>query len=161
MRPLPFTNKNDAPSITRRHFIRRHPQLDKLFSIVGGKLTTYRSLAEEAVDLLFRELGRSSPSGMPRRQALLPGATADFETFSDDFQSTTSRLSEASRESFVASLRSPGDSLVMDLVAEDLVTRAKFSTRKPERLPPKWFLRLSRSLHSRSRIACCDARWLV
>ena len=58
VRPLPFTNEQDEQSITRRHFIREHPRLSNLFSIVGGKLTTYRSLAEECVDLVFRKLGK-------------------------------------------------------------------------------------------------------
>lgn len=61
VRPLPFTSGQGEQSITRRHFIRPHPQLSNLFSIVGGKLTTYRSLAEEAVDLIGRELGKKLP----------------------------------------------------------------------------------------------------
>lgn len=61
IRPLPFTNDTDEQSITRRHFIRLHPRFKNLFSLVGGKLTTYRSLAEEVVDLVFSKLGRSSP----------------------------------------------------------------------------------------------------
>jgi glycerol-3-phosphate dehydrogenase len=55
VRPLP------NQSSTRRHFIREHPQLPNLLSIVGGKLTTYRSLSEECVDLIFRKLGKTSP----------------------------------------------------------------------------------------------------
>ena len=55
VRPLP------NQSSTRRHFIRKHPQLPNLLSIVGGKLTTYRSLAEECVDLIFRKLGKKPP----------------------------------------------------------------------------------------------------
>ncbi len=51
VRPLPWTRNEDEQSITRRHFIREHPRLKNLLSIVGGKLTTYRSLAEECVDL--------------------------------------------------------------------------------------------------------------
>jgi glycerol-3-phosphate dehydrogenase len=61
VRPLPVTAEKDEQSITRRHFIREHPQLPNLLSIVGGKLTTYRSLAEECVDLIFRKLGKNSP----------------------------------------------------------------------------------------------------
>jgi len=61
VRPLPNTDDKDEQSITRRHFIREHPQLRNLLSIVGGKLTTYRSLAEECVDLIFRKLGKNSP----------------------------------------------------------------------------------------------------
>jgi len=61
VRPLPVTGDKDEQRITRRHFIREHPQLPNLLSIVGGKLTTYRSLAEECVDLIFRKLGKDPP----------------------------------------------------------------------------------------------------
>src|SRR5215217_4445012 len=64
VRPLPVTGDKDEQSITRRHFLREHPQLPNLLSIVGGKLTTYRSLAEECVDLIFKKLGKDSPPCM-------------------------------------------------------------------------------------------------
>jgi glycerol-3-phosphate dehydrogenase len=74
VRPLARTGDKDEQSITRRHFIREHPRLRNLLSIVGGKLTTYRSLAEECVNTVFRKLGRPSP---PCRTAevLLPGVS--------------------------------------------------------------------------------------
>jgi glycerol-3-phosphate dehydrogenase len=62
VRPLPVTGDKEEQSITRRHFIREHPGLPNLLSIVGGKLTTYRSLAEECVNLIFRKLGKDSPA---------------------------------------------------------------------------------------------------
>lgn len=77
VRPLPRTNDTSEESITRRHFIREHPVLKNLFSIVGGKLTTYRSLAEECVDLIFRKLGRDAPQCMTATE-LLPGMAASF-----------------------------------------------------------------------------------
>ena len=61
VRPLPVTTDKDEQSITRRHFIREHPRLPNLLSIVGGKLTTYRSLAEQCVDTIFRKLGKQPP----------------------------------------------------------------------------------------------------
>jgi glycerol-3-phosphate dehydrogenase len=61
VRPLPWTSNEDEQSITRRHFIREHPEIKNLLSIVGGKLTTYRSLAEECVNVIFRKLGKPSP----------------------------------------------------------------------------------------------------
>jgi len=90
VRPLPFTGDKDEQSITRRHFIRRHPQVANIFSIVGGKLTTYRSLAEEAVDLVFKKLGRSiakcSTDQVPLPGAVTPDATSDFLSFCKDFK---------------------------------------------------------------------------
>lgn len=76
VRPLPFTKNDDEQSITRRHFLREHPQFENLISVVGGKLTTYRSLAEECVDLVFRKLNKKSPS-CETAHVPLPGATCE------------------------------------------------------------------------------------
>jgi glycerol-3-phosphate dehydrogenase len=99
VRPLPFTGDKGEAGITRRHFIRRHPQVTNLFSIVGGKLTTYRSLAEEAVDLVFKELGKSivkcSTAKVPLPGAIPPAS--NFEDFSKEFKQT-SGLTQAIKE---------------------------------------------------------------
>ena len=86
VRPLPFTTDADEQKITRRHFIRAHPELDNLFSIVGGKLTTYRSLAEQTVDAVFRKLGRTSPECKTDREPLPGAVTPDFAAFCQDFK---------------------------------------------------------------------------
>lgn len=56
VRPLPARGgRRDAGAITRRHFVIDHGAehgLPGLFSVVGGKLTTYRSLAETVVNRL-------------------------------------------------------------------------------------------------------------
>jgi len=70
VRPLPVTSDKDEQDITRRHFIRQHPQLPNLLSIVGGKLTTYRSLAEECVDMIFQKLGKDSPRCLTASEVL-------------------------------------------------------------------------------------------
>jgi glycerol-3-phosphate dehydrogenase len=74
VRPLPFTTNHDERSITRRHFLREHPQFKNLLSIVGGKLTTYRSLAAECVDLVLRKLGREV-TWSQTAEVPLPGAS--------------------------------------------------------------------------------------
>ena len=56
VRPLAFTKAQDEQSITRRHFIYEDEVIPNLFSLVGGKLTTYRRLAEQTVDLCVRRL---------------------------------------------------------------------------------------------------------
>ena len=78
VRPLPFTRNQHEQSITRRHFLREHRQFANLVSVVGGKLTTYRSLAEECVELVFQKLGRKAP---PCKTASvpLPGANGSRE----------------------------------------------------------------------------------
>lgn len=76
VRPLPYTGNEDEQSITRRHFLREHPQFQNLVSVVGGKLTTYRNLAEECVDMIFRKLEQPSPRCETARVPL-PGATGE------------------------------------------------------------------------------------
>ena len=84
VRPLPWTRNEDEQSITRRHFIREHPRMKNLLSIVGGKLTTYRSLAEECVDLVFRKLGRQSPPCVTAEE-VLPNAV-NFRSVAYSFE---------------------------------------------------------------------------
>jgi len=98
VRPLPFVDREQPESITRRHFVRRHPELQNVFSIVGGKLTTYRSLAEEVVNQVVKTLPirteRSGPIYQCSTDAVpLPGADiADFGQFCDGFRAQTRLL---------------------------------------------------------------------
>ncbi|HMF55572.1 MAG TPA: glycerol-3-phosphate dehydrogenase [Pyrinomonadaceae bacterium] len=74
VRPLAYSSDKTSAAITRRHFIHDHsPRLQNFLSIVGGKLTTYRNLAEQAVDEIFRKLKRDAPECLTARE-LLPGA---------------------------------------------------------------------------------------
>jgi glycerol-3-phosphate dehydrogenase len=86
VRPLPYTEKRNEEGITRRHFVRESREHQWLLSIVGGKLTTYRSLAEETVDLIGRKLGKNLGQSSTA-VAVLPGAeTDDFHLFSEEFK---------------------------------------------------------------------------
>jgi glycerol-3-phosphate dehydrogenase len=74
IRPLAYHAAKAEKSITRKHFLRDHsPALPGLISIVGGKLTTYRSLSEQTVDAVFKKLARSSPD-CETAHVPLPGA---------------------------------------------------------------------------------------
>ncbi|HEX8745703.1 MAG TPA: glycerol-3-phosphate dehydrogenase [Pyrinomonadaceae bacterium] len=99
VRPLPFReDETKNAGITRRHFIHDHaPAIENLLSIVGGKITTYRNLSEQAVNLIFKKLGRRAP---PCRTAHtpLPGARAsDYSSFAEGFKQERS-IDERSRE---------------------------------------------------------------
>ena len=64
IRPLPVTDGDtEEAEITHSHVIFDHEEdgLANLFSIIGGKLTTYRSLAQETVDLVYEKLHLESP----------------------------------------------------------------------------------------------------
>jgi glycerol-3-phosphate dehydrogenase len=84
VRPLPRVGARDEAGITRRHFI-QPSHARGLFSVVGGKLTTYRSLAEEVVALLFRHLGRTPPPCTTAAQPLPGAEAADFDAFRETF----------------------------------------------------------------------------
>jgi glycerol-3-phosphate dehydrogenase len=75
VRPLPLRKKGPESAITRKHIIKKHRRIAKgLISIIGGKLTTYRNLAEQAVDLAVRVL-KSDAERCVTRSLPLPGAT--------------------------------------------------------------------------------------
>jgi glycerol-3-phosphate dehydrogenase len=58
VRPLPFLANATPASITRRHVIEESQAAPvPLFSLIGGKLTTSRSLAEETTGALLARLG--------------------------------------------------------------------------------------------------------
>jgi glycerol-3-phosphate dehydrogenase len=72
VRPLPRTAGPES-AITRKHIIRRHDDAKGLWTVIGGKLTTYRSLAEDAVDRILRRSGREASTCRTREEPL-PGA---------------------------------------------------------------------------------------
>lgn len=73
VRPLPYRPRGAEGSITRRHLIRRHRAARGLYSIVGGKLTTHRALAEDVMKVLWRDLPAHARV-RPTRDRPLPGA---------------------------------------------------------------------------------------
>jgi len=94
VRPLPYVKSEKESGITRRHFIHDHaPQIEGLFSIVGGKLTTYRNLAQQTVNMIFRKLNRSIKPCRTGSIAL-PGASVEnFQAFKESFNSKKRFLS--------------------------------------------------------------------
>lgn len=58
VRPLPFVDAQSTAGITRRHSLKEHAQTPlPVFSVIGGKLTTCRSLAEETAATVLKKLG--------------------------------------------------------------------------------------------------------
>lgn len=102
VRPLPHVEAGEESGITRQHIVHDHaPDVLGVISIIGGKLTTYRNLAEQATDLAFRKLGRSNP-GCETARIPYPGAnTDDFVRFAADFRAW-SDLEPATAERLVS-----------------------------------------------------------
>ncbi len=62
VRPLPYVDASSPGGITRQHSLLDHsPSRQGLYSVIGGKLTTHRSLAEEVVDEVAHEIGNREP----------------------------------------------------------------------------------------------------
>jgi glycerol-3-phosphate dehydrogenase len=89
VRPLPQASGRDQAAITRRHHIHHHREFARgLFSVVGGKLTTYRHLAEEVVDRIARHMGRELAACKTDKRPL-PGASASVKDVHDALYAST------------------------------------------------------------------------
>jgi glycerol-3-phosphate dehydrogenase len=72
VRPLPSWGPTAPAAITRRHWFEEHTSGEvPLYSVIGGKLTTCRSLAEQAAGTLRARLGL--PGVLVSRDRPLPG----------------------------------------------------------------------------------------
>ncbi|WP_164102630.1 glycerol-3-phosphate dehydrogenase/oxidase [Candidatus Laterigemmans baculatus] len=73
VRPLPYSGQGTPASVTRRHWVRKQ-QSDGLtiHSVIGGKLTTCRALAEEATAEILDEL--QIPVVRNSRERGIPGS---------------------------------------------------------------------------------------
>lgn len=76
VRPLPYVPDKAESSVPRSHSLFDHAAngLPGLVTVVGGKLTTFRQLAQDAVDDVFRRLDRVTPA-CPTLDRPLPGAS--------------------------------------------------------------------------------------
>jgi len=75
LRALAFSGSKRASDISRKHKLVDHERRDGtrgFISVIGGKLTGYRAIAQEAVDLVCQKLGLRASCGTST--ASLPGA---------------------------------------------------------------------------------------
>ncbi len=74
VRPLPHADVDRPAAITRRHWLEEHTGgAVPLYSVIGGKLTTCRSLAESSARTIRRRLGLPGDAATSRDRPL-PGA---------------------------------------------------------------------------------------
>jgi glycerol-3-phosphate dehydrogenase len=74
VRPLPWVDAQSTAAITRRHGLKEHSQTPlPVFSVVGGKLTTCRSLAEETALAVLKKLGL--PVVQNSQARVIPGSS--------------------------------------------------------------------------------------
>lgn len=80
VRPLLADHHRDAAKVTRDYRLHLDAQQAPMLSVLGGKLTTCRTLAEEAVGQLGIALGRSEPAWTADGPALPGGDGGDPAT---------------------------------------------------------------------------------
>ncbi|MFQ5634006.1 MAG: glycerol-3-phosphate dehydrogenase [Gammaproteobacteria bacterium] len=83
VRPLPKKRSKDTGDITRKHIIRHHRRFAKgLYTVIGGKLTTYRHLAQEVTDRVARRVDFKGGKCVTAKDPL-PGAAGNFPAVVD------------------------------------------------------------------------------
>jgi glycerol-3-phosphate dehydrogenase len=93
VRPLPASHAATPASVTRRHKLVTHEgESVPTFSIVGGKLTTSRQLAEEATATILAKLGKTVT--LTSRKRPVPGG----ENYPATKQAMTAANAELARE---------------------------------------------------------------
>ncbi|MCA1848305.1 MAG: glycerol-3-phosphate dehydrogenase/oxidase, partial [Actinobacteria bacterium] len=111
VRPLPYQPEGAEGSVTRSHIVYDHskgrgvgtkrtgigegvPRVGGLISIVGGKLTTYRNLSRQTVDMVYKKLGLEPPESRTAQVPLPGGAVRDFGSFAAEFKVTSGLVDE-------------------------------------------------------------------
>lgn len=84
VRPLPYVDHTTPAAVTRRHVLHRHDDAPlPLWSVIGGKLTTCRSLAEETSIQVLATLGL--PHVASSRERHYPGNSTEPAQLSVDW----------------------------------------------------------------------------
>jgi glycerol-3-phosphate dehydrogenase len=79
VRPLLEDEEDNASEVTRDYQLELDTAGAPLLSVFGGKLTTYRKLAEQATDKLIAQLGRKTPAWTASGAPLPGGDMPPFE----------------------------------------------------------------------------------
>ncbi len=121
--------------VSRKHEIHDHERRDGvpgLLSAVGGKVTGYRAIAEEVMDVAVRKLGRQAPSRTSR--ATLPGGAVDdvARFVRDEVAPRAAGLRvDAATSDHLARTYGSLSSEVLDLVDGDAALAARLCPHEP------------------------------
>jgi glycerol-3-phosphate dehydrogenase len=96
IRPLPYEPGKKEGQVTRKHIVFDHGKHDgneNILSVIGGKLTTYRNLAEDCVDLVCEKLEKNNLRSQTKSYPIFGGygiKNLDHykETLAEDFGKT-------------------------------------------------------------------------
>ncbi len=137
IRPLPVTDSDtEEAEITRRHIIFDHEDegIENLFSIIGGKLTTFRSLAQEAVDLVYEKLHRESPECQTAERPSWGGGMSDLQRYLRDNVRSHAQKSGLAQEqvAYLISIYGSQFRRVLDLANELPELKAPICKNNPD-----------------------------
>ncbi len=131
VRPLPYAPGVSEWKIPRSHIVLDHAKTGHpgLLSIVGGKLTTYRQLAEDATDMIVRQLRRGARKTVTKDDPV-PGARAtDFEAARREVLNSSVVAKDTAERLF--DLYGTRAQQVIDLVSSDARLGERFDPRSP------------------------------
>ena len=94
VRPLLEDKSGNASEVTRDYHIELDSSGPPLLNVFGGKLTTYRKLSEEALDLLGEALGNTKPAWTAKGPPLPGGGEFNIDALLDDVRANRPWLSE-------------------------------------------------------------------
>ncbi|MDW7712615.1 MAG: glycerol-3-phosphate dehydrogenase/oxidase [Deferrisomatales bacterium] len=98
LRPLALTHKKGSPSsLSRRHVLHREGPEGRFLTLVGGKYTTFRKMAEDAVDAACRVLHFPVPS-CTEQVPLFGGGLTDAVIFRENVCECTQKIPNLPRE---------------------------------------------------------------
>lgn len=86
VRPLLDDEQGNASEVTRDYLLELHRDPAPLLNVFGGKITTYRRLAEEAVDRLAPLLGNTAPAWTAHGPPLPGGERSDLPRLQAELQ---------------------------------------------------------------------------
>ena len=83
VRPLPYLFDKIPGNITRKHLIFDHEieGVENLLSVIGGKLTTYRNLSEQVINLVCKKLNKQKIACKTKTVSLLGGVEGSMNDF--------------------------------------------------------------------------------
>ncbi|WP_303674388.1 glycerol-3-phosphate dehydrogenase/oxidase [Vampirovibrio chlorellavorus] len=133
VRPLPAVTADQPGKISRKHWIEDHARdtrnpIQGLVSVIGGKLTTYRNLAQATVDTAVRAFDLRLPHGqkVPKsatQHLPLPGGTgiASIERYKADHMAAASQRFQVAPEviAHLIDLYGSGYDQVLSLLSEN------------------------------------------
>jgi glycerol-3-phosphate dehydrogenase len=79
IRPLAFSGRSES-KISRKHRVIQEGRNNRIITIAGGKLTTYRNMAKDAVDVACRVLGNREKC-VTDKEALPGGLGTDYQVY--------------------------------------------------------------------------------